>query len=327
MGALLEVRDLSVLFDAHYGQVEAVRGLSFDVWPSEFVGIVGESGCGKSVTARALIGLVDRPGRIGRGTVRFEGEDVLAMDGDALRAIRGQRISMIFQDPNTSLNPVFTIGRQLRMVLEAHGAAATTERVEQLLREVEIPAASKRLRQYPHELSGGMRQRVMIAMALANRPALIIADEPTTALDVTIQAQILDLLRRINREHGTSIVLISHSLDVVAQAADRVLVFYAGKIVEQGRTADVFGRPSHPYTKALLRSVPRGDRAPLVPLGGAPPSLSPPPPGCAFAERCPLRVERCIEEPLLREIEVGHLAACWVTQREAALARVPGDSR
>jgi oligopeptide/dipeptide ABC transporter ATP-binding protein len=326
MTPLLEVRDLSVVFDANQGPVDAVRGVSFDVGVGEFVGVVGESGCGKSVTSRALIGMVDRPGRITGGTVLFEGRDILAMDHRRLRSIRGHRISMVFQDPMTSLNPVFTVGQQLRQVMEAHGTAGAAERAEALLKAVEIPAAAKRLRQYPHELSGGMRQRVMIAMALANEPALVIADEPTTALDVTIQAQILDLLRRINHKHGTSILLISHSLDVVAEVADRVLVFYAGRIVEQGRTEVVFRDPAHPYTRALLRSVPRGDRAPLVPLAGAPPSLSPPPPGCAFAARCPLRFEPCIEDPSLVEIDPGHDAACWATVRDRAAVRAPGST-
>jgi oligopeptide/dipeptide ABC transporter ATP-binding protein len=322
---LLKVRDLSVVFDTNEGRVDAVRGVSFDIEAGEFLGVVGESGCGKSVTARALLGLVDRPGRITSGTVGFEGQDILAAGPRALRSIRGRRISMVFQDPMTSLNPVFTVGQQLRQVMEAHETPSPAERAEQLVKDVEIPAPAKRLRQYPHELSGGMRQRVMIAMALANRPALVIADEPTTALDVTIQAQILDLLRRINQEFGTSILLISHSLDVVAEVADRVLVFYAGKVVEQGRTEDVFRDPAHPYTRALLRSVPRsvprGDRTPLVPLGGAPPSLSPPPHGCAFAARCPLRFEACIEDPVLTEVDPGHAAACWATFRDRHLAR------
>ena len=322
--ALLEVRDLSVVFDAPTGRVEAVRSVSFDVGTGEFVGVVGESGCGKSVTARALLGLVDRPGRIAGGKVTFEGSDLLSMDSEKLRSIRGRRISMVFQDPMTSLNPVFTIGSQLRMVMDAHGTPRGNERAEQLLRDVEIPAAAKRLKQYPHELSGGMRQRVMIAMALANNPALVIADEPTTALDVTIQAQILDLLRRINEESGTSVILISHSLDVVAEVADRVLVFYAGRVVEEGRTEDVFRQPAHPYTRALLRSVPRGDRAPLIPLAGAPPSLSPPPPGCAFAARCQLRHAACVEQPPLEEVGSGHHTACWATIAELQAADVTG---
>ena len=326
MAPLLQVRDLSVVFESRHGRIEAVRGVSFDVGRAEFVGVVGESGCGKSVTSRALIALVDRPGKITGGNVLFEGDDVLTMNEKSLQSIRGRRISMVFQDPMTSLNPVFTIGTQLRMVMEAHGRNDVQERAVQLLRDVEIPAPEKRLRQYPHELSGGMRQRVMIAMALANEPALIIADEPTTALDVTIQAQILDLLKRINEEHGTAILLISHSLDVVVDVADRVLVFYAGKVVEQGRTGDVFGDPAHPYTRALLRSMPRGDRAPLVPLDGTPPSLSPPPSGCAFADRCPQRFEACVNDPALTEIGPAHSAACWATVRDRATAATSGGS-
>jgi oligopeptide/dipeptide ABC transporter ATP-binding protein len=267
-----------------------------------------------------LIALVDKPGKITEGKVLFEGEDILGLNEQSLRSIRGRRISMVFQDPMTSLNPVFTIGSQLRMVMEAHGRKDVQERAVQLLQDVEIPAPEKRLRQYPHELSGGMRQRVMIAMALANEPSLIIADEPTTALDVTIQAQILDLLKRINEELGTAILLISHSLDVVVDVADRVLVFYAGKVVEQGATEDVFGDPAHPYTRALLKSMPRGDRSPLVPLAGAPPSLSPPPTGCAFSDRCPLRFEACVKDPDLLEIGPGHTTACWATVRDRATA-------
>jgi oligopeptide/dipeptide ABC transporter ATP-binding protein len=321
---LLEVRDLEIVFDADYGRVEAVRGVSFDIQEGEFVGVVGESGCGKSVTARALLGLVDRPGRIARGTVRFEGNDMLGLSEKAWRRVRGRRISMVFQDPATSLNPVFTVGQQLEMVMKAHGTPGGSARAEQLLRDVEIPAPAKRLRQYPHELSGGMRQRVMIAMALANEPALLVADEPTTALDVTIQAQILDLLRRINEDTGMSILLISHSLDVVADVADRALVFYAGEIVESGSTTEVFQAPRHPYTKALLASVPRGDGAPLVPLEGAPPSLSRPPAGCAFAERCPDRFGACVERPARRGDATGHTVACWAFDDHRADFRAEG---
>jgi oligopeptide/dipeptide ABC transporter ATP-binding protein len=319
--ALLQVRDLSVTFEGRHGRTHAVRGASFDVGVGEFVGVVGESGCGKSVTARALLGLVDAPGQVTTGSIRIDGDDILTMDARALRSVRGRRISIVFQDPMTSLNPVFTIGQQLIDVMRAHGHAAPRPRALELLEQVEIPAAAMRLRQYPHELSGGMRQRVMIAMALANEPELIVADEPTTALDVTIQAQILDLLQRINREQRTSVVLISHSLDVVVDVADRVLVFYAGRIVESGPTSTVFVHPAHPYTQALLRAVPRPGQTTLEPLAGSPPSLAPPPKGCAFASRCACCFDRCVDDdPALDIVDdaSGHAVACWLSHGSAS---------
>ncbi|WP_448002155.1 ABC transporter ATP-binding protein [Agromyces bauzanensis] len=312
---LMSVRDLSVVFDAPGGQVDAVRSVSLDVADGEFVGVVGESGSGKSVAARALMGMVDRPGRIASGSVTYQGRDILAMPEGAVRDLRGREIAMVFQDPKSSLNPVFTIGQQLDMVMRAHGRRASGDELARMLQDVEIPAASKRLRQYPHELSGGMRQRVMIAMALANQPRLLIADEPTTALDVTIQAQILQLLQRINRERGTAILLISHSLDVIAEVADKVLVMYAGKIVEHGRTGEVFGNPRHPYTNALLHATPRADGEPMIPLTGMPPTLSPPPVGCAFAARCRHRFDACGDQPELVTVGETHAAACWLADQ------------
>ena len=312
---LMSVQDLSVVFDAPGGQVDAVRSVSFDVAEGEFVGVVGESGSGKSVAARAFMGMVDRPGRIANGSVSYQGEDILAMPETLVRGLRGREIAMVFQDPKSSLNPVFTIGQQLDMVMRAHGRRTSGDELARMLQDVEIPAASKRLRQYPHELSGGMRQRVMIAMALANQPRLLIADEPTTALDVTIQAQILQLLQRINGERGTAILLISHSLDVIAEVADRVLVMYAGKIVEQGRTGEVFADPRHPYTNALLHSTPRADGEPTITLTGSPPTLSPPPIGCAFAERCRHRFDACGEQPELVAVGETHTAACWLADQ------------
>lgn len=314
--ALLEVRNLEVTFDAHRGSVHAVRGVSFDVAAGETVGVVGESGCGKSVTAMSLLRLIGGTGRIA-GSIRFEGRDVLAMSDEEIRQLRGARMSMVFQDPMTSLNPVLRIGRQLDDVMRAHGRGDRAERREaalDLLRSVGIPDAEKRFEDYPHQFSGGMRQRVMIAMALANRPSLIIADEPTTALDVTVQAQILDLMRGLNRSLGTSIVLISHDLRVVSELCGRILVFYAGRIVEEGTTEAVFGDPRHPYTRALLRSVPQADaaeRKPLAVIPGMPPSLAPPPAGCAFAPRCDSRFERCVEDPPSIDVEDGRRAACW----------------
>lgn len=254
---LLEVHDLAIVFENHGEQVGAVRGVSFQVDEGAFVGIVGESGCGKSVTSRAILGLIDKHARTS-GQIRYRGRDVLAMPERELRHLRGGEIAMVFQDPKTSLNPVFSIGRQMEMVLEAHGRRPDRGELVELLRQVEIPAPEARLRQYPHELSGGMRQRVMIAMALANHPSLLVADEPTTALDVTIQAQILDLLKRLNRQLGMAVLLISHSLDVVADVAQRVLVFHEGRKVEDGATVDVFTRPTHPQTLALLAAVSAG---------------------------------------------------------------------
>ena len=313
---LLEVRDLEITFDAHHGMVQAVRGVSFDVGAGETVGIVGESGCGKSVTAMSLLRLVGAAGSID-GSIQFEGRDVLGMSDEEIRQLRGNRVSMVFQDPMTSLNPELRIGRQLDDVMRAHGRVDRSQRraaALELLRSVGIPDAEKRLDDYPHQFSGGMRQRVMIAMALANRPSLIIADEPTTALDVTVQAQILDLMRGLNRSLGTSIVLISHDLRVVSELCERILVFYAGRIVEEGKTAAVFGDPRHPYTRALLRSMPQADaaeRKPLAVIPGMPPSLSPPPAGCAFASRCDVRFERCVEDPPSIDLGGARRAACW----------------
>lgn len=330
---LLEVRDLEVSFPSRRRTVQAVRGVSFDVRVGETVGIVGESGCGKSVTAMSLLRLVGGAGRIS-GSIVFQGRDVLALGDEELRQLRGNRISMVFQDPMTSLNPVLRIGRQLEEVLRAHGRADSGECrgiALELLRSVGIPDPAKRLTEYPHQYSGGMRQRVMVAMALANRPALIVADEPTTALDVTVQAQILDLFRELNRAHGTAIVFISHDLRVVSDLCSRILVFYAGRVVEEGPTDLVFGDPRHPYTRALLRSMPQpgaSERRPLATIPGAPPSLAPPPRGCAFAARCDVRFERCVEDPRLAELGTGTRAACWHAIRsEGPAPAVTGGDR
>jgi ABC-type dipeptide/oligopeptide/nickel transport system ATPase component len=253
----LNVEHLSVAYDTVAGRVDAVRDVSFDVAPGEIVGIVGESGSGKSVTARAILGLVRRPGRVTGGSVHFGDTDLLALPESRLRAVRGRQISMIFQDPRSALNPLFTVGDQLLTVMRAHGNRGGRKRAEELLRDTEIPAAARRLEQYPHELSGGMRQRVMIAMALANEPRLLIADEPTTALDVTVQAQILDLLGRLNEREGMSILFISHSLDVVAELAARVLVFRDGELIESGPCSELFASPQHPYTQTLLEAARR----------------------------------------------------------------------
>ncbi len=326
MSLLLEVRDLRTQFLTRGGVVRAVDGASWDVREGETVALVGESGCGKTVTALSIMRLVAAPaGRIVGGQILFKGRDLLALDEDAMRRIRGREIAMVFQEPMTSLNPVLSIGRQLTEGLEIHlGMAppAARARALELLTEVGIPDPERRLRQYPHQFSGGMRQRIMIAMALACRPALILADEPTTALDVTIQAQILELLKGLSRRFGVALVIITHNLGVVARYADRVNVMYAGRIVERGAARDLYARPRHPYTLGLLRSVPRLDeprRARLSPIDGQPPDLSRLPPGCAFAPRCAFRVDRCEREsPVLRPVGGdGQLAACWEAERLA----------
>jgi oligopeptide/dipeptide ABC transporter ATP-binding protein len=321
---LLDVRHLSTQFTTRGGVVRAVDDVSWDVREGETVALVGESGCGKSVSALSVMRLVAAPaGRIVGGEVWFKGRDLLRLSEEEMRRIRGREIAMVFQEPMTSLNPVLSVGRQLTEGLEIHlGAdpARARARAEELLQMVGIPDAPRRLRQYPHQFSGGMRQRMMIAMALACEPALVLADEPTTALDVTIQAQILELMKSLSRRLGVAMLIITHNLGVVARYADRVNVMYAGRIVEQGTARDVYGRPRHPYTLGLLRSVPRLDearRARLDPIDGQPPDLSHLPPGCAFAPRCVFRVERCLaERPVLRPVgDAGHLSACWEAER------------
>ncbi len=315
---LLEVRDLRTWFRTDDGLVKAVDGVSFDLAPGETLGVVGESGCGKSVTALSVMGLVPPPGYLAGGSIRFEGEDLARASEARLRELRGDRIGMIFQDPMTSLNPFLTVERQLTEVLERHrglGATAARARAIEMLERVGIPAPAERIRDYPHQFSGGMRQRVMIAMALLCEPRLLIADEPTTALDVTIQAQILDLVRDLVRDSGTSVILITHDLGVVAGMTDRILVMYAGRVVEEGETGPLFESPLHPYTAGLLASVPRldsDDRPELVPITGLPPHPSDLPPGCPFHPRCPRVMERCRRDyPARVTIEDGRWAACW----------------
>jgi len=298
--ALLEVRDLSVRFDTHHGSIRAVEGVSFELEEGETLGIVGESGSGKSVTNLAILGLVPQPpGVIEAGSVRYAGRELFELSPRELAALRGDELSMIFQDPMTSLNPLLTVGEQLAEVLEVHrgmGRRAARRPCAAALGDVGIPEPESRLDQYPHELSGGMRQRVMIAMALLCDPKVLIADEPTTALDVTIQAQILELLGDLQRKHGTAIVLITHDLGVVAGMSDRVQVMYAGRVVETAATGDLFARPRHPYTAGLLASVPRlsGEGSgSLRSIPGQPPDLADLPQGCAFAPRCELVTESC----------------------------------
>ena len=315
---LLSVDDLRVEFWTSRGTVYAVNGISFDVARGETLGIVGESGCGTSVTSLALLGILSRAGRVTSGTARFGGRDLLSLDDDELRKIRGREIAMIFQDPMSSLNPVLTVGRQIREALETHFGMKrkpADQRATELLAQVGIPRPRQRLEDYPHQFSGGMRQRAMIAMALACEPKLLIADEPTTALDVTIQAQILDLLRQLVAERETSLILITHDLGVVAGICERVHVMYAGPFVETGSATQVFAAPQHPYTFGLLQSVPRldtGRSQALRPIAGAPRNMLSPPDSCPFAPRCPNRIEICTQQlPLLEPVEAGHRIACF----------------
>ena len=313
---LLSIRDLRVEFASDAGPVPAVRGIELQIAAGETVALVGESGCGKSVTAMSIMRLTE--GRIAAGSIHFQGRDLGSLSNSEMRSIRGGQIGMIFQEPMTSLNPVFTIGRQIEEVLVLHQrltARAARAQALELLQRVGIPAPDRRIAQYPHELSGGMKQRVMLAMAIACRPRLLIADEPTTALDVTIQAQIMELLRSLKQEFGMAVLLITHDLGVVAHFAERVLVMYAGKIVEQGSVRDVFKRASHPYTQALLAALPDPIKPAhrLEAIPGRVPSPSMLPPGCAFCARCAYAFEPCpTQQPPLFEIASGHHAACFL---------------
>ncbi len=315
---VLEVKDLKTRFHTQDGVVHAVNGVSFNLNKGEFLGVVGESGSGKSVTMMSLLRLIPMPpGTIDSGTAMFGGVDLLSIDLDELRAIRGGRIGFIFQDPLTSLNPVLTVGFQIEEALRIHTRIPDKDRphrAQELLELVGIPAAKQRLRNYPHELSGGMRQRVMIAMSLACSPQVIIADEPTTALDVTIQAQIIEIVRDLREQLGTAVIWITHDLGVIAGLADRVLVMYGGEIVEEAPVRDIYKRPQHPYTQGLLGSVPRVDQkgSKLVNIKGQPPSLYAEPTSCSFAPRCPYAFEKCrsVDPPLI-ERSPGHRVACW----------------
>jgi oligopeptide/dipeptide ABC transporter ATP-binding protein len=327
---LLQVNELRTTFSTSGGLVRAVDGVSWDIDEGETVALVGESGCGKSVSALSVMRLIAPPaGRIEGGEILFKGRDLLKLNEEEMREVRGSEIAMVFQEPMTSLNPVLTIGRQLTEGMEIHyrtqGAAAHARAVK-LLEMVGISDPQRRLPQYPHHFSGGMRQRIMIAMALACNPQLILADEPTTALDVTIQAQILELMRNLSRELGVAMLIITHNLGVVARYADRVNVMYAGRIIEQATATELYAHPRHPYTLGLLHSVPRLDeprRARLDPIEGQPPDLTRLPPGCAFQPRCKYRVARCAETPPLAELDdAGHRAACWEAANIAATSRV-----
>jgi oligopeptide transport system ATP-binding protein len=318
-GDLLAVHELRTSFFTRAGVVKAVDGVSFHVAAGEALGLVGESGCGKSVTALSIMGLVAPPGRVLSGRIEFEGRDLVAMREAERQRIRGDRIAMVFQDPISYLNPVQTIGRQVAEPLRLHrgtGERAGRARAIELLELVGIPNPSSRVDAFPHQFSGGMRQRAMIAMALACEPSLLIADEPTTALDVTIQAQILDLLQRLRRELGMALLLITHDLGVVAGIVDRVNVMYAGRVVETAGVERAFGDPRHPYTEGLMRSIPRIDRpirGRLEAIPGVPPDLVTSPPGCSFAPRCRYAVDRCASDaPTLELVAPDHRAACWV---------------
>ena len=319
MATLLEVKNLQTHFFTMDGIVKAVDGVSFDLDEGETLGLVGESGCGKSVSALSLMRLIpDPPGRIVNGEVMLDGEDILRVEMDEMRNIRGAKMSMVFQEPMTSLNPVLTIERQLTETLQLHKGMGKVEARREgvdLLSRVGIPDPQQRIKQYPHQFSGGMRQRVMIAMALSCSPRLIIADEPTTALDVTIQAQILELMKSLTTEFGVALIVITHNLGVVARYADRVNIMYAGRIIERGSAREIYSNPRHPYTVGLLRSVPRLDlprRAKLDPIEGQPPDLVNLPQGCAFRARCRWAIDKCATDtPVLDETSPNHWSACW----------------
>jgi oligopeptide transport system ATP-binding protein len=320
MGVLLEVKNLQTYFSTRDGLVKAVDGISYDIKEGETVGIVGESGCGKSVSALSILRLVpDPPGKIVGGELIFDGKDLLKLKEKEMQRIRGNDITMVFQEPMTSLNPVLTIGRQVSEPIELHrnmGKKKALQESIKVLDSVQIPASESRIGSYPHQFSGGMRQRVMIAMALSCSPKLLIADEPTTAIDVTIQAQLLELMKQLTLDIGTALIVITHNLGVVARYADRVNVMYAGRIVEKGSAKEIYDDPRHPYTIGLLKSVPRLDqkvKEKLIPIEGLPPDLSDLPKGCSFRPRCFHVMERCREEmPNLTPVADGHYKACWI---------------
>ncbi|MHB1296444.1 MAG: ABC transporter ATP-binding protein [Anaerolineae bacterium] len=329
MSPLLQVKDLRTQFLTQDGVVNAVNGVSFDLEEGETLGVVGESGCGKSVSMLSVMRLIPQPpGRIAGGEVFFQGRDLLKCSEEEIRGIRGNKIAMVFQDPMTSLNPVLTVGRQLSEALELHlgmDKEQSRKRSIELLEMVNIPEAGNRLSDYPHQFSGGMRQRVMIAMALSCNPQVLIADEPTTALDVTIQAQIIDIVKNLRRELGMAIIWITHDLGIVAGLVDRVQVMYAGYVVERAEVREYYRNPLHPYSLGLLGSLPRLDartHEKLTPIEGLPPDLIVMPPGCPFYARCRYRNEECLaKNPPLREVSPGHEIACWVDVNKGGTAR------
>lgn len=320
---LLSVRNLKTSFFTHVGEVKAVRGISFDVNEGEVLGIVGESGSGKSVTSLSIMGLLQYPGRVVDGEILLNGEDILTYSKNQMRRVRGKEIAMIFQDPITSLNPVYTIGNQIMEMILEHEKMTKREaraRAIEMLKLVGIPAAEKRIDSYPHEFSGGMRQRVMIALALSCNPKLLIADEPTTALDVTIQAQILSLIKSLNKQFGMTTMLITHDLGVVATVCDKVAVMYGGLIMEYGTADEIFYHPRHPYTMGLLGSIPHvdgGEKRRLIPIDGTPPDLINPPKGCPFSTRCKYCMNVCTREQPPYFAEDKHRTMCWMLDADA----------
>jgi peptide/nickel transport system ATP-binding protein len=314
---LLEVRNLRVEFPSRHGTLLALDDISFNIAPGEILGVVGESGAGKSLTGAAIIGLLDPPGRVAGGEIRFEGRRIDNLPYEEMRKLRGRHIGAIFQDPLTSLNPLYTVGRQLTETIRTHlplSAAQARERAIGLLQETGISAAAARIDQYPHQFSGGMRQRVVIALALAANPKLIVADEPTTALDVSVQAQIISLLKRLCKEHGAAVMLVTHDMGVIAETCDRVAVMYAGRLAEIGPVQAVIHKPAHPYTAGLMGAIPAmaEDRERLLQIDGAMPRLTAIPAGCAFNPRCPCAMDRCrVERPELLDASATR-AACWI---------------
>lgn len=314
---LLDIQGLTTHFFTRAGVIKAIDNLSLRLQKGRVLGLVGESGCGKTVTALSILNLVPYPGKIISGTIIFEGRDLLTLSAQEMRKIRGARISMIFQEPMTALNPVFTVGNQIAEVLTAHQDVSKKQAMDsavELLRSVGIPSPEKRVEEYPHQLSGGMRQRVMIAMAIACKPSLILADEPTTALDVTIQAHILELLGRIQAEMGMAMILVTHDLGLIAERSHEVAVMYAGRIVEQADTRELFANPQHPYTRGLMASIPRPGEAGktrLKTIPGTVPRLTDMPTGCTFSPRCDIKTAKCAVEPDLVEVKSGHLVRCW----------------
>jgi peptide/nickel transport system ATP-binding protein len=326
MSAVLEVENLTVEIATRRGALTAIDGVSFSIGPGEILGVVGESGAGKSLTGTAILGLLDPPVRLAGGEIRLRGRRIDGLGEDALRSVRGRRIGAVFQDPMTSLNPLLTIGHQLVQTIRTHldmSREAAVERAASLLAEVGVPAPRERLDTYPHQLSGGLRQRVVLALAFACDPELVIADEPTTALDVSVQAQVIEVLRRMGRERGASVLLITHDMGVIAEAADRIAVMYAGRLVEIGPVRSILEHPAHPYTRGLMASIPSMRRRgiDLPQIEGAMPRLGAMPAGCAYAARCPSTLPRCAaDRPKLAEAE-GSLAACWlVPERRPVLA-------
>ncbi|RUA06416.1 MAG: peptide ABC transporter ATP-binding protein [Fusobacteria bacterium] len=332
MEKIIELKNVKTSFFTHLGEVQAVRGVSFSLNKGEALGIVGESGSGKSITSMSIMGLLQYPGKVKEGEIIFKGHDLLKKSKSDMRSVRGNEIAMIFQDPMTSLNPVYTVGDQIMEAILKHQKVSKKEALEkaiEMLTLVGIPDPKKRVKAYPHEFSGGMRQRVMIAIALSCEPDLLIADEPTTALDVTIQAQILDLMKNLRKKMDTSIILITHDLGVVADVCSRVLVMYGGLIMEEGKIEDIFYNPQHPYTVGLLKSIPKiENKERLIPIDGTPPDLLHPPKGCPFAARCEHAMNICMtERPEFYECGEGHRSMCWLLHPDSPKVELKGGVR